>query len=70
MIEAGQYNHAVVTGGDLLSEFVISGFLSFQALSQESCKPFDISRNGISLGEGCGTVVLSSIVKNADSIVI
>lgn len=70
MIEAGQYNHAVVTGGDLLSEFVISGFLSFQALSQEPCKPFDISRNGLSLGEGCGTVVLSSKTKNTNSIVI
>ena len=29
MIDAGLYDHVVVAGGDLLSEFVISGFLSF-----------------------------------------
>jgi 3-oxoacyl-[acyl-carrier-protein] synthase I len=63
MIDAGLYEHVVVAGGDILSEFVISGFLSFQALSPEPCRPFDIARNGLSLGEGCGTVVLSSALK-------
>ena len=65
MIDAGLYNHIVVAGGDLLSEFVISGFLSFQALSPEPCKPFDLNRNGLSLGEGCGTVVISSEIKKS-----
>jgi 3-oxoacyl-[acyl-carrier-protein] synthase-1 len=65
LIDAGLYNHIVVAGGDLLSEFVISGFLSFQALSPEPCKPFDINRNGLSLGEGCGTVVISSEFKKS-----
>jgi 3-oxoacyl-[acyl-carrier-protein] synthase I len=60
LIQSGQYAHAVVCGGDILSEFVISGFTSFQALSQEPCKPFDASRNGLSLGEGCGTIILTS----------
>ncbi|MCX6249030.1 MAG: beta-ketoacyl synthase N-terminal-like domain-containing protein [Bacteroidetes bacterium] len=63
MIEAGLYDHVIVSGGDILSEFVISGFLSFQALSPEPCKPFDIKRNGLSLGEGCGTILLSSEFK-------
>ena len=65
MIDAGLYKHIVVAGGDLLSEFVISGFLSFQALSPEPCKPFDINRDGLSLGEGCGTVVISSEIKRS-----
>jgi 3-oxoacyl-[acyl-carrier-protein] synthase I len=65
MINAGLYDHVVVAGGDLLSEFVISGFLSFQAISPEPCKPFDIARNGLSLGEGCGTMVLSSGLKKS-----
>jgi 3-oxoacyl-[acyl-carrier-protein] synthase-1 len=60
MIEAGLYDNILVSGGDILSEFVISGFLSFQALSPEPCKPFDIAHNGLSLGEGCGTLLLSS----------
>lgn len=70
MIEAGHFDHVIVAGGDLLSEFVISGFLSFQALSAEPCKPFDIRRNGLSLGEGCGTVVLSSQISETNSVVV
>jgi 3-oxoacyl-[acyl-carrier-protein] synthase-1 len=60
MISAGQYDHAIVTGGDVISEFVISGFMSFQALSPDPCKPFDSNRTGLSLGEGCGTVILTA----------
>ncbi len=59
-LQNGAYDRAVVAGGDILSEFVISGFLSFQALSPEPCKPFDIARNGLSLGEGCGTIILTT----------
>lgn len=60
MMRTGKYHTAVVTGGDLATEFVISGFQSFQALSAEPCKPFDLHRTGLSLGEGCGTMVLST----------
>jgi 3-oxoacyl-[acyl-carrier-protein] synthase-1 len=65
MIETGLYENVIVSGGDLLSEFVISGFLSFQALSPEPCKPFDLARKGLSLGEGCGTLVFSSKLKKS-----
>ncbi len=70
MIDAGLYDHIVVAGGDILSEFVISGFLSFQAISPEPCKPFDIARNGLSLGEGCGTLVLSSKHKKSTAVTV
>lgn len=59
LIASGQYDHAIVSGGDIVSEFVISGFQSFQALSPEACRPFDVDRTGLSLGEGCGTVLLT-----------
>ncbi len=59
-LQAGLYDQAVVTGGDIASEFVISGFQSFQAISPNPCKPFDLNRTGLSLGEGCGTMVLST----------
>ncbi|MEI6174741.1 MAG: beta-ketoacyl synthase N-terminal-like domain-containing protein [Bacteroidota bacterium] len=59
-LQSGTYDHAVVTGGDIASEFVISGFQSFQALSPAVCKPFDLNRTGLSLGEGCGTMILST----------
>ncbi len=60
LIQSGQYDHAVVTGADLISKFVLSGFQSFQAVSPSVCKPFDAARDGINLGEGAGTVVLTS----------
>jgi 3-oxoacyl-[acyl-carrier-protein] synthase-1 len=69
-LQSGKYDHAVVTGGDIASEFVISGFQSFQALSPNPCKPFDLNRTGLSLGEGCGTIVLSTLPeKNAATLV-
>lgn len=60
LIESGKYKHAIVAGADVISKFILSGFQSFQAISDKPCKPFDESRNGITLGEAAGTVVLSS----------
>jgi 3-oxoacyl-[acyl-carrier-protein] synthase-1 len=60
LIASGKFDHAIVTGGDIISEFVVSGFQSFQALSPEACRPFDRDRTGLSLGEGCGTVILTA----------
>ena len=60
LIQSGQYQHAVVAGADVISKFVLSGFQSFQAISQWPCKPFDAARDGINLGEGAGTVILTS----------
>ena len=59
LIRAGRYDHAVVFGADLLSQFVISGFGSFKALASGPCRPYDAERNGINLGEGAGALLLS-----------
>ncbi len=58
MMEAKGYNYAVVVGADILCKFVISGFQSFKALSPEQCKPFDLNRQGLNLGEGAATIIL------------
>ncbi len=60
LLETGQYKHAVVTGADVLSKFIISGFQSLHAMSGQPCKPFDKNRNGINLGETAATIVLTT----------
>lgn len=60
LIQSGQYDHAVVAGADVISKFVLSGFQSFQAVSQLPCRPFDAARDGINLGEGAATVIITS----------
>ncbi len=57
---AGKYEQVIVIGIDAVSDFVSYGFQSLFALSSEACKPFDKSRNGTSLGEGCGIVLVST----------
>ncbi|SEO03462.1 beta-ketoacyl synthase N-terminal-like domain-containing protein [Mucilaginibacter sp. OK283] len=68
LIQAGQYDNAVVVGGDVITRFVLSGFQSFQAISAQPCKPFDLNRDGINLGEGAATVILSSNQQKAENI--
>lgn len=50
LVESEQYDHAIVVGADVLSQFIVSGFQSLQALSPEQCRPFDAQRKGINLG--------------------
>jgi 3-oxoacyl-[acyl-carrier-protein] synthase-1 len=60
LLRSGTYQNAVVTGADVISKFILSGFQSFQALSPGVCTPFDEMHNGLNLGEGAGTVILST----------
>ena len=57
-INSGRIDTAVVTGADVLSKFTVSGFSSLKALSSKPCRPFDIERNGLNLGEAASTIVL------------
>lgn len=56
---ADKFDQVLVIGIDAVSEFVSYGFQSLFALSNEACKPFDKERNGTTLGEGCGIVLVS-----------
>ena len=59
-LRSGRYDYAVVIGADEQSPFIISGFLSFKAISDEPCRPFDKDRKGLNLGECAATVVLEA----------
>lgn len=51
---------AVVVGGvDSLCESVLHGFNSLQLVSAEPCRPFDVARDGINLGEAGGFALLT-----------
>lgn len=60
LINSGKYDHVIVAGADIMSEFIVSGFQSFQAVSEEPCRPFDKDRSGITIGEGAGTILLTA----------
>ncbi|MBP2618189.1 beta-ketoacyl synthase N-terminal-like domain-containing protein [Chryseobacterium jejuense] len=60
MIQAGKYKDAFVIAGDEISEFVISGFNSFQAIGSEPCKPYDKNRNGINIGEAAAAAYITA----------
>ncbi len=60
LLEADRYDYAIVCGADVQSRFTISGFASLQALSVTACKPFDVERTGLNLGEAAATIVLGN----------
>lgn len=60
LIKQGVYENVLVVGADMLTEFVVSGFMSFQSLSPIQCKPFDKARDGLNLGEAAAAMWLTS----------
>jgi 3-oxoacyl-[acyl-carrier-protein] synthase-1 len=58
LIESGTYDYVIVNGTDCLSKFVVAGFSSLKAVSPEPCRPFDMDRTGLNLGEASATMVL------------
>lgn len=60
LIKKGVYRNIVVTGADILTNFIVSGFQALKAVGDSVCRPFDEARNGINLGECAATVILSS----------
>lgn len=65
LIQSNLYEAIFVVAGDEISEFVLSGFNSFQAMSDLPCKPYSNNRTGVTLGEATAAVLVSSNSKNA-----
>lgn len=59
LILSGEYDNAVVVGVDTQNRFITSGFASFKSLSDDVCRPYDVSRCGLNLGEACGALLLT-----------
>lgn len=58
MIRCGVADAAVVGGVDTLCASVLFGFNSLELVSAQPCRPFDIARHGISVGEAGGFALL------------
>lgn len=61
LLQSEEFENAIVIGADEVSKFILSGFESFQAVSDSVCKPFDRDRNGINLGEAIAAVYLTKV---------
>jgi 3-oxoacyl-(acyl-carrier-protein) synthase len=58
LILSGAADAVLVAGVDILSHFVLAGFSSLKSLDPQGCRPFDKTRQGLSLGEAAGALVL------------
>ena len=57
-LRAGVCDVVIAGGADELARFAFLGFASMSNTSTERCRPFDLDRQGLNLGEGAGAVVL------------
>lgn len=58
-ISQGTFDQVFIVGGDVVSNFILSGFNSFQALSPLPCKPYCKQRSGINIGEAAASVLIT-----------
>jgi 3-oxoacyl-[acyl-carrier-protein] synthase-1 len=60
LVSSGMFDRILAGGTDSLTLFTLNGFNSLMILDKNGCKPFDDERNGLTLGEGSGFLVLES----------
>lgn len=60
-IRSGLCDAALVGGVDSLCLTTLYGFNSLQLVSDEICRPFDVQRKGINIGEAAGFVLLEPV---------
>jgi 3-oxoacyl-[acyl-carrier-protein] synthase-1 len=67
MIAAGLCDAAIVGGADTLCATTLFGFHALGVMAGGPCRPFDAARNGISIGEAAGFVLLERPGNQHDS---
>ena len=66
MMACGLIDAAVVGGVDSLCLTTLYGFNSLELVSAEPCRPFDVARRGISIGEAAGFAILERVDGGVD----
>lgn len=64
MLDAGLIDAAIVGGVDTLCLTTLYGFNSLQLISEQVCRPFDVNRNGISIGEAAAFALVEKACVN------
>lgn len=59
-LRAGACDIVIAGGADELARVTYAGFSSLMITDTDPCKPFDVERKGLNLGEGAGIVILES----------
>lgn len=60
LIAGGQIDEAIVLGIELANRSTLAGFAAMELLSPTACRPFDVRRDGLVLGEAVAAVRLSA----------
>lgn len=60
LIQSGRLDRVIVGGADSLAKYTVNGFNALMILSKDACKPFDMNREGLTLGEGAAYLVLEA----------
>lgn len=57
----GLIDVAVCGGSDVLCRLTLSGFNALRLVDTQPCRPFDLGRNGINIGEAGGVLILEDM---------
>lgn len=60
LIKQGILDCVVAGGSECITKFHLNGFNTLMILDKQHCRPFDISRAGLNLGEGAAYLILES----------
>ena len=60
LIQSGEADVMLAGGADSLSKMTWGGFHSLLLVDSAGCRPFDVNRGGMSLGEGAAFLILES----------
>ncbi len=59
-LETGKSERVLAGGADGLCRLTFTGFSCLGALSADPCRPFDVRRNGLNLGEGAAFLLIET----------
>jgi 3-oxoacyl-[acyl-carrier-protein] synthase II len=62
-IVEGRHDAVICGGSDVLCRLTLSGFNALRLVASEPCRPFDVDRSGLNLGEAGAVLVLEELAR-------